>query len=130
MWQEMLAINATSAFLCSRAAAPRLRASGGGAIVGVASAAALSARPGMAPYVAAKAAVVALTRALAAELGPDRITVNAVAPATIAGAEQRAAAPPAQRAGWVTPTELAATILWLLGPEARQVNGTVIDFGR
>jgi hypothetical protein len=53
-----------------------------------------------------------------------------VAPATIAGAEQRAAAPPAQRAGWVTPTELAATILWLLGPEARQVNGTVIDFGR
>jgi NAD(P)-dependent dehydrogenase (short-subunit alcohol dehydrogenase family) len=130
MWQEMIGINATSAFLCCRAAAPRLKASGGGAIVNVASAAALSARPGIAAYVAAKAAVVALTRALAAELGPDRIRVNALAPATIGGADQRAAAAPGQRAGWVTPAELATTIRWLLGSEARQVSGTVIEFGR
>jgi NAD(P)-dependent dehydrogenase (short-subunit alcohol dehydrogenase family) len=129
-WQEMVAINATSAFLCCRAAAPRLAASGGGAIVNVASAAALSARPVMAAYVAAKAAVVALTRALAAELGPDRITVNALAPTTIDTEANRKAMPGADRSAWVRPAELADAVRWLLGPDARRVTGTVLEFGR
>jgi NAD(P)-dependent dehydrogenase (short-subunit alcohol dehydrogenase family) len=130
VWQQMIAINATSAFLCCRAAAPRLKAAGGGAIVNVASAAALSARPGMTPYVAAKAAVVALTRALASELAPDRITVNALAPSTIDSAANRKAMPSSDRSGWVTPAEMAATIRWLLGPDARRVTGSVLEFGR
>lgn len=53
-WHRMFATNATSAFLCCRAAAPRLTAAGGGRIVSVAAAAALDPKPGMVAYVAAK----------------------------------------------------------------------------
>ncbi len=63
---------------------PLLRAAGGGTIVNLASEVALSGSPGLAHYVASKAAVVGLTRCLARELGPDRIRVNALSPGFIA----------------------------------------------
>ena len=129
-WEAMIAINATSTFLCCRAAAPRLRAAGGGRIVSVASAAALDAKPGMTAYVAAKAAVVAMTRALAAELGSDRITANAIAPTTIDTPANRKAMPNADRSGWVSTEALASTVLWLLSEEAAAVTGTVVRAGR
>jgi NAD(P)-dependent dehydrogenase (short-subunit alcohol dehydrogenase family) len=129
-WEQMIAINATTAFLCCRAAVPRLRRSGDGRIVNVASAAALAPRAGMSAYVASKAAVVALTRALAAELGKDRITVNAVAPTTIDTPEARASMPKADPSGWVTPEAIAGTILWLIGPGSGRVSGTIVEMGR
>ena len=129
-WHEMIATNATSVFLCCRAAAPRLKAANKGSIVNVASAAALEARPGMSAYVAAKAAVVALTRALAVELAAHRITVNALAPTTIDTAANRKAMPKADRSGWIAPSVLATTIQWLLGDGAASVTGTIISLGR
>jgi NAD(P)-dependent dehydrogenase (short-subunit alcohol dehydrogenase family) len=129
-WQQMIAINATSAFLCCRAAAPRLRRAGDGRIVNVASAAALAPRAGMSAYVASKAAVVALTRGLATELARDRITVNAIAPTTIDTAENRAAMPKADHTGWVTPEAIADTIRWLLRPDSGRVSGTIVEMGR
>jgi NAD(P)-dependent dehydrogenase (short-subunit alcohol dehydrogenase family) len=129
-WEQMIRVNATSAFLCCRAAAPRLKRTGEGRIVNVASAAALVPRAGMSAYAASKAAVIALTRALAAELAKDRVTVNAIAPTTIDTAEARAAMPRADHSGWVTPEAIAGTIRWLLRPDSSGVSGTIVEMGR
>jgi NAD(P)-dependent dehydrogenase (short-subunit alcohol dehydrogenase family) len=85
-WDEQLAIDLRAAFLCSRAAVPHLRKSGGGRIVNFADWVAASRRPryrGYLPYYVAKAGVIALTEALALELAPDKILVNAIAPGPI-----------------------------------------------
>jgi meso-butanediol dehydrogenase/(S,S)-butanediol dehydrogenase/diacetyl reductase len=80
-WDAVLGVNLTGAFLCSRAAARIMIQQGqGGRIVNIASQAAKSGFPHMAAYVASKHGMVGLTRSSAIELGPHRITVNAVCP--------------------------------------------------
>jgi len=89
-WDEQLAIDLRAAFLCSRAAVPHLRKTGGGRIVNFADWVAASRRPrykGYLPYYVAKAGVIALTEALALELAPDQILVNAIAPGPILAPE-------------------------------------------
>jgi len=79
-WDRVMAVNVKGIWHCARAAAPAMRARGGGRIVNVASAIAAKGTPGLLHYVTSKGAVIALTRALARELGPDGIAVNAIAP--------------------------------------------------
>ncbi len=78
LWHEMLAANATSAFLCAQAALPAMQDAGWGRIVTITSSAALKGYPEMTACGAAEHAVLGLTRHLAAELAHDGITVNAV----------------------------------------------------
>ena len=78
-WDEVLAGNLKSAFLCCQAALPLMRRAGGGAIVTVSSGLGYNLLPGFGPYGAAKAGLVALTKSLAIENAPD-IRANAVAP--------------------------------------------------
>jgi NAD(P)-dependent dehydrogenase (short-subunit alcohol dehydrogenase family) len=83
-WDRTLGVNLRSMFLTCRRAIPLLRASPHAAIVNVASMAAMRFTVPHVAYAASKGGVVALTRDLAVELGPDRIRVNAVAPGPIA----------------------------------------------
>ena len=82
MWDDIFAVNVKGAFFCARAAAKAMRASGGGAIVNVASVAGTRAIGSSIAYAASKAAVINMTVALARVLGPE-IRVNCVAPGFI-----------------------------------------------
>ncbi|MDP1571407.1 MAG: SDR family oxidoreductase [Vicinamibacterales bacterium] len=85
-WDRQMAVDLRAAWLCAQAAAPHMRAHGGGRIINFADWIAASGRPrytGYLPYYVAKAGVIALTEALALELAPDQILVNAVAPGPI-----------------------------------------------
>lgn len=83
-WDRVLAVNVKGAWLCTRAVAPAMRRQGRGKVVNVSSMTVPTAPPGFAHYVASKAAIVGLTRALARELGPDGICVNTLTPDYIA----------------------------------------------
>lgn len=82
-WARVMAVNVTGVWHCVRAVVPVMRAQGGGRIVNVASAIVAKGTALLLHYVTSKGAVVAMTRALARELGPAGITVNAVAPGLV-----------------------------------------------
>jgi NAD(P)-dependent dehydrogenase (short-subunit alcohol dehydrogenase family) len=82
-WDRVMAVNVRGVWNCVRAVAPVMRAQGAGRIVNVASAIVAKGTAFLLHYVTSKGAVVAMTRALARELGPAGITVNAVAPGLI-----------------------------------------------
>jgi meso-butanediol dehydrogenase / (S,S)-butanediol dehydrogenase / diacetyl reductase len=82
-WDRIFDVNVKGVFLCAQAAIPLLAKRGGGRIVNIASVAGKTGRGGLAAYCASKAAVISLTQALAEELGPLGITVNAICPGYI-----------------------------------------------
>ena len=89
-WDNQLAVDVRAAWLCARAAVPHMRRSRGGRIINFGDWVARSGRPrytGYLPYYVAKAAVIALTEALALELAADQILVNAIAPGPIVAPE-------------------------------------------
>ena len=128
--QQQIEMNLVSCLLCCRAAvnAMTANAAGGGRIVNVAARAALEWRTGagMAAYTASKAAVAALTVALAEEVAKDGILVNAVAPSIMDTPANRAAMPKADYSLWPKVEEVAATILFLASPENRVSRGAVV----
>jgi NAD(P)-dependent dehydrogenase (short-subunit alcohol dehydrogenase family) len=79
-WQRIMSVNLDGPFLVTRAALPHLRAAGWGRIVNVVSAVVFLGPPELVAYTTSKAGLVGFTRALATELGPANITVNAIAP--------------------------------------------------
>jgi len=130
-WRRMMDLNATSAFLCSRAAVPHLAGDEGGAIVNVASEPGLGrGGAGMSAYAASKSAVVSLTDSLAEELRPRGITVNAVVPTVIDTPANREAMPDADTSTWLHPREIADVVTFLAGPAGRVVNGAAIRLGK
>jgi NAD(P)-dependent dehydrogenase (short-subunit alcohol dehydrogenase family) len=121
--------NLVSAFLCSREAARRMSTSAsGGRIVNVASRVAVEPVGGSVAYTTAKAGVVALTRALAVELRPSGVLVNAVVPSVIdTPANRKAMSPsPDVLARWTQPADIAAAILWLASASNRVTTGAII----
>lgn len=130
-WRRMQEMNATSAFLCCRAAVPLMRASGGGRIVNVTAMPALTrGAADMSAYSASKAAVLNFSQSLATELAPDRITVNAIAPSIIDTPANRDAMPDADKANWLLPEEIAAIVCFLAGDAAKIVTGSVLALSK
>jgi NAD(P)-dependent dehydrogenase (short-subunit alcohol dehydrogenase family) len=131
-WDRVLAVNLRGPWLCSKALLPHLRDAGRGAIVNVASETAFSGSPGLAHYVSSKGGLVALTRAMARELGPDQITVNAIAPGYIPTEGARGLAPdgydpsatPLGRVG--EPADLLGTLTFLLSDASEFVTGQTV----
>ena len=126
-WQRMWAMNASTAFLCSRAAFPGMKERGWGRIVNVSAFPALElGSPGLSAYGASKAAVLNLTRTLAQEGVADGITVNAVLPSIIDTPSNRAAMPDADNRRWIDPAQIAEVLFFLSSPAAQIVNGSAI----
>jgi len=141
LWDVMVGINLTGVFNLARAAVPHLLSRSqprSGRFVAVASAASVDGLPRLGAYTAAKAGVAGLIRALAAELGPDGVTANAVAPGSTRTAMLDASAAvygldsveeftvhqPLGRL--LEPGEIAAAIAWLCSSEASGITGAVL----
>jgi NAD(P)-dependent dehydrogenase (short-subunit alcohol dehydrogenase family) len=126
-WNRMVAMNATTAFLCSRRVFRGMRAREWGRIVMVSALPALEGgESGLSAYGASKAAVLNLTRTLAREGGPHGITANAVLPSIIDTPANRDAMPDADTSTWIPPEEIARVCLFLAGDDARVVNGAAL----
>ncbi len=138
-WQRNMDVNLRSVFLCTKAAVPYMRRQGGGRVINFADWLARSGRPaytGFVAYYTAKAAVIALTEALALELASDQILVNAIAPGPIvappdlAGEEVAdvAAATPVGR--WGGEIEIAKTVRALIDTDFITGETVRVDGGR
>ena len=125
--RQQIDMNLMTCLLCCRAAVGAM-ASNGGRIVNVAARPALEWRSGagMVAYAASKAAVAALTAALAEEVAKDGILVNAVAPSIMDTPANRAAMPKANYDLWPKVAEVAATIMFLASPENRVTRGGIV----
>ena len=129
LWERMLSLNLTAAFVLSRAVIPHMTQRRAGRIVHIAARAATDPFPGAAAYIVAKSGLVGLIRALATELAGSGVTVNGVLPTTIDTLANRKSMPDADSSKWVKPESVAQTLIFLASEEAGQVNGGLIPVG-
>ena len=144
-WNRHLAVNATGAFLCTRAFLPDMLKAKRGRVVNVASVAAKTGGPYIAAYAASKHAVLGFTRSAAAELAARGVTVNAVCPGYVdtdltaetlrnisakTGMSRREALKAVLKENpqgrLISPEEVASLVLWLCSDEAAGVNGQAL----
>jgi len=133
-WQKVLDVDLTAGFRLARAALRGMMRRRAGRIIGIASVVGVTGNPGQANYAAAKAGMIGMSKALAAEVASRGITVNCIAPGFIASPmtdalteqqkERIAAAVPAGRVG--SPSEVAAAVAFLASDEAAYITGQTL----
>ena len=134
-WEAVLRTNLTGAHLCIQQALPTMMKARAGRIINISSVVAQSGNPGQANYVAAKAGLIGLTKAVAVEIASRNITVNAVAPGFIETPmtdalpdkvkEEMKTRIPLGRMG--SAREIAAAIVFLASDEAAYITGHVLN---
>lgn len=133
-WDIVLQTNLSGTFNCNRAAARTMLRQRSGRIINITSVAGLTGNPGQTNYAASKAGIVGFTKALAKELAPRNVTVNAVAPGFI-DTDMTQVLPDGQRqavlqqipaARFGTPEDVAACVLFLSSEGAQYITGEVI----
>jgi|SRR5579859_3821492 len=135
-WQAVQRVNVDAAFVCAQAVLPAMRAARAGRIVNISSNTFFGGLARLVPYVASKAALVGLTRALARECGQDGITVNAIAPGAFPTAAEEIhpdregynayvlAQQAVKRRG--VPADVASAVLFLSAPESSFITGQLL----
>jgi NAD(P)-dependent dehydrogenase (short-subunit alcohol dehydrogenase family) len=131
-WDRVISVNLKGQFLCAHRAAQWMARNGGGAIVNLSSGGARAAHRGMVAYDASKGGVEAMTRAMALDLGPYGIRVNAIAPGSIdvrgftpEEAAEKGETIPLGRVG--TPEDIAGPAVFLASDDARYVTGVALS---
>jgi NAD(P)-dependent dehydrogenase (short-subunit alcohol dehydrogenase family) len=142
-WRRVMEVNVASMFLTCRAVVPVMREAGGGRIVNISSGTPFRGVPFLLHYVTSKGAIVALTRALAKELGKDNVLVNCVAPGFTMSAGVEAHPEVIEKLRDVSvaartlqrdqvPADVVGAVVFLCGPGAEFITGQtmVIDGGQ
>ena len=146
VWDQCIAVNLSGAFYMANRAVPLLKKAGGGSIINMSSSAGLFGTPMRSPYAASKWGLIGLTKTWAMELGPHNIRVNAVCPGCVSGpridgvierdARERGVSPQEIRdvyqrqssmRTFVSPEEIAATVLFLTSAEAARISGQAMS---
>jgi NAD(P)-dependent dehydrogenase (short-subunit alcohol dehydrogenase family) len=135
-WEQVLRVNLTGPFLCTRAVLPAMRRAKWGRIINIASGAVRLGRPNYLHYIATKSALAGMSLSMARELGPDNITVNAILPGATFTEIERKTVTPEQKQRIIalqcvpraeTPDDLVGAALFLASDASRFVTGQNIN---
>ena len=135
-WDRLMAVNVRGVWLAAKAVVPQMRKQGSGRIINISSSVVFMGRPNYLHYVASKGAVMAMTRAMAKELGDSGINVNAITPGPVFTEVPRATVTPAQREALVAAQsikrpaatqDLEGTVVYLCSEDSAFVTGQTIN---
>jgi 3-oxoacyl-[acyl-carrier protein] reductase len=126
-WQRLIAENLSSVFYPCRAVLPHMERQGSGLIINLASRSGRVGEAGLAAYSAVKHGVVGLTKALAAEMDPKGIRVNAICPGPVRTERMLGLLPNVDKSNWLLPEDVAAAVVFLATSPGHTMQGQMLD---
>lgn len=126
-WEKMMAVNARSVFLCCQAVLPGMMERRSGKIINISSVAGLHGLPNRAAYCASKHAVQGFTDALAIDMRPYGIAVNAICPGAVDTPLTDLSRPDDDKSDWMKPGDIADVAVFLASDDARALSGAAIE---